>query len=67
LSRLTADPLSGVAATVRRVSVLATTAEVVWRVVLQPFAPYLFGLVALMCLACAAFGTALNRAAFERG
>ena len=66
ISALTGGATSDVAALARRVEVTANTAQVVWRVLLQPFVAYLFGLVALMCIACAAFGAALNRVVFER-
>ena len=38
----------------------------VWRALLEPLVAYAFALVVLMCLTCAAFGTALNRIAFGR-
>ena len=41
-------------------------ARVVWRALIEPLLVYAFGLVVLMCLACAAFGTALNHVAFRR-
>jgi hypothetical protein len=43
-----------------------TAARVVWRAVAAPLVPYAFAVVLLMCLACFAFGTALNLVAFER-
>ena len=66
ISALTSGATSDVAALARRIDVTANTAQVVWRVLFQPFVVYLFGLVALMCIACAAFGAALNRVVFER-
>ena len=66
MSALTGGFTGDVAALARRIEVTANTAQVVWRVLFQPFMAYLFGLVALMCIACAAFGAALNRVAFER-
>ena len=66
ISALTGGVTSDVAALARRIDVMANTAQVVWRVLFQPFVAYLFGLVGLMCVACAAFGAALNRVAFER-
>lgn len=66
ISALTGGVVSDVASIARRIEVMANTAQVVWRVLLEPFVAYLFGLVALMCLACAAFAAALNRVAFER-
>jgi hypothetical protein len=35
-------------------------ARVLWRTLVEPFVACVFALVALMCLACAAFGTALT-------
>lgn len=66
MSALTGGMTSDVSAMARRVEVTASTAQVVWRVLVQPFVAYLFGLVALMCVACAAFGAALNRVVLER-
>jgi hypothetical protein len=66
ISALTGGATSDLAALARRIEVTANTAQVVWRVLFQPFVAYLFGLVALMCIACAAFGAALNRVVFER-
>jgi hypothetical protein len=45
----------------------ATALEVVWRTVVQPIGPYALALVATMCLACAAFGAALNQVVLGRG
>lgn len=66
MSALTGGMTSDVDALARRIEVTASTAHVVWRVLVQPFVAYLFGLVALMCVACAAFGAALNRVVLER-
>jgi len=66
ISALTGDMTSDVSALARRLEVTASTAQIVWRVLVQPFVAYLFGLVALMCVACAAFGAALNRVVLER-
>jgi hypothetical protein len=41
-------------------------ARVLWRALIEPLLVYAFGLVVLMCLACAAFGTALNHVVFGR-
>jgi hypothetical protein len=56
-----------------RVSPFAQSAEatvnaarVLWRALVEPLLIYAFGLVVLMCLACAAFGTALNHVVFRR-
>ena len=45
---------------------MVNAARVVWRALIEPLLVYAFGLVVLMCLACAAFGTALNHVAFRR-
>jgi hypothetical protein len=45
---------------------LVAAAQIVWRSLGAPLVPYAFVVVTLMCLACAAFGTALNRVVFER-
>jgi hypothetical protein len=49
-------------------SVVATAGagSVLWDVVVQPLLPYVFGVVALMCIACVAFGLALNYVLLER-
>jgi hypothetical protein len=57
---------SEVADTAHRVDATMNAGRVVWRALLEPLAAYAFALVVLMCLACAAFGTALNRIAFGR-
>ena len=43
-----------------------TAGRIVWRALGEPLVPYAFTVVLLMCLACVAFGTVLNRVAFER-
>jgi len=40
--------------------------RIVWRALGEPLVPYAFTVVLLMCIACVAFGTVLNRVAFER-
>ena len=49
-------------------SVLGTAsgARILWRTLIEPFLFYALGLIVLMCLACAAFGTALNYVFLER-
>jgi len=42
-------------------------AVVLWRAVLEPLVGYAFVFVMVMCLACAAFGTALNQVVREAG
>ena len=62
-----ASGLTAAAATaVQRAETSVTAARVLWRALGEPLVPYAFAVVALMCLACAAFGTALNRVAFGR-
>jgi hypothetical protein len=51
---------------VERVEATAIAGRVLWRVLVQPIAPYVLIVVLLMCLACVAFGTMLNRVAFGR-
>ena len=48
--------------------VTATTnaGSVIWRTLIEPLLGYVVGLVVLMCLACAAFGAALNYLFLER-
>jgi hypothetical protein len=60
-----AAPLMGeIADAARSTAVAVNAAAVLWRALVEPFVPYAFGLVALMCLACALFATALNHVAF---
>lgn len=49
-------------------SIVATTnaGGVIWRTLFEPLLGYVVGLVVLMCLACAAFGAALNYLFLER-
>jgi hypothetical protein len=57
---------SDVADTARTVEVATTTVRVLWRALIAPIVPYAFGLVFLMSLACALFGTALNHLVFGK-
>jgi hypothetical protein len=57
------DDVERVAGYVRLATEVGVT---VWRAVLEPIVPYAFVLVLLMCLACAAFGAALNYAVSGR-
>lgn len=41
-------------------------AVVLWRAVIRPMVPYAVAFAALMCLACAVFGAALNQVVFGR-
>lgn len=49
-------------------SVVVTTnaGRVLWRTMVEPFLVYAFGIVVIMCLACAAFGAALSYVFVER-
>jgi hypothetical protein len=66
VDQTTAHLLSGVTPLAQRAEAALNGARVVWRALIEPLAGYAFGLVVLMCLACAAFGTALNHVAFRR-
>jgi hypothetical protein len=55
-----------VAESAREVEVATTALRVVWRTLLAPVVPWAFGLITLMCAACAVFGTALNHLVFGR-
>ena len=55
-----------VADSTRDVEVATTTMRVLWRTLLAPVVPWAFGLLTLMCAACAVFGTALNHLVFGR-
>jgi hypothetical protein len=55
-----------VAESAREVEVATTAMRVVWRTLLAPVVPWAFGLITLMCAACAVFGTALNHLVFGR-
>jgi hypothetical protein len=61
-----ADVRGNVADTARDVEVATTAVRVLWRTLVAPVVPYAFGLVFLMCVACALFGTALNHLVFGR-
>ncbi len=62
----TARLLSDVTPIAHRAEATLNAARVVWRAVIEPLTPYAFALVTLMCLACVAFGSALNHVAFRR-
>jgi hypothetical protein len=55
-----------VSAAAQQMDTVATAARVLWRALLAPVVPYAFGLVLLMCLACAVFGTVLNHLVFGK-
>jgi hypothetical protein len=61
-----ADVSGEVSAAAQRMETVTTTARVLWRALLAPVVPYAFGLVLLMCLACAVFGTVLNHLVFGK-
>lgn len=65
-SPVAAGVMSDVAGIARQTEVAANAARVLWRTLLEPFVAYAFALVMLMCLACAAFGAALNKVIIER-
>lgn len=60
------DVRGDVAERARDVEVATTAVRVLWRSLLAPVVPYAFGLVSLMCVACAVFGTALNHLVFGK-
>jgi hypothetical protein len=49
-----------------RVEVTMNAAVILWHAIVRPIATYAFAFVALMCLACAVFGAALNHVVFGR-
>ena len=55
-----------VAETTRDIEAATTAFRVLWNALLAPVVPYAFGLVLLMCVACAVFGTALNHLVFGK-
>jgi hypothetical protein len=55
-----------VADTTRDVETATTAVRVLWNTLLAPVVPYAFGLVLLMCTACAIFGAALNHLVFGK-
>ena len=61
-----AEVQGDVAARARDVEVATTAVRVLWNALLAPVVPYAFGLVLLMCVACAVFGTALNHLVFGK-
>jgi hypothetical protein len=61
-----ADVQGDVADTARDVEVATTAVRVLWRALVAPVVPYAFGLVFLMCAACAIFGAALNHLVFGK-
>ena len=66
VSTFAAPAMGEVAGVTGRAVMAANAAAVLWRAIGQPVVPYVFALVMLMCLACAAFGAALTYIAFGR-
>jgi hypothetical protein len=66
VSRFSGAAVSHVATVVHGLKVTTDVARVVWRTLVEPYVAYLFVVVALMCLACAAFGAALNHVVLGR-
>lgn len=60
------DTVRDAAALAGRIEAATNAVWVLWRVLVQPLVPFAFALAMLMCLACAAFGLALNYVAFGR-
>jgi hypothetical protein len=60
------DVRGDVADTARDMEMATTAARVLWNTLLAPVVPYAFGLVLLMCAACAIFGAALNHLVFGK-
>ena len=58
--------LSGVMPVAQQAEAMFNAARVVWHAVVEPLAVYAFAVVAVMFLACVAFGTALSHVAFGR-
>jgi hypothetical protein len=65
-SKFAAPVIGDVAGVAEGTAAAVNAAAVLWRALFEPVVPYVFGLVMLMCLACAAFGSALNHVAFGR-
>ena len=65
-SPVAARVMSDVSGILQRVELTIHAVRVLWRALGEPLVAYAFALAALMCLACAAFGTALNRVVVER-
>jgi len=65
-SRLVPGLIGNAARIAKGIEVTTNVVVSLWRVLFEPFIGYVFALVVMMCLACAAFGAALNHAAFGR-
>jgi hypothetical protein len=59
-------PAAAITSAVGQAEAGVVAARALWRALGAPLVPYVFAVVALMCLACLTFGTALNRVAFGR-
>ena len=57
---------ASVASILQHADATVAAARILWRALVAPLLPYAVSVVVLMCLACAVFGTALDRAAFGR-
>ena len=66
VARLTPTVQMPFADTAQRAAAAMYAGRALWRALLEPLAAYAFAIIALMCLACATFGTVLNRVAFGR-
>ena len=70
ISQATASLFSSVTIDVPRmasgVQAAATTLRVIWQVLVQPFLPYVFVVIVLMCVASATVVLALDRLVFKR-
>lgn len=60
------EPVRDATALAARIEAATNAVWLLWRVLVQPLVPFAFALAMLMCLACAAFGLALNYVAFGR-
>ena len=65
-STLTAGVIGRITSVAEWAGVTTAAGRILWGTLVEPLLPYLFALVTLMCLACAAFGAVLNRVAFGR-
>jgi hypothetical protein len=65
-STFAAPMMSALVDVAGRTAVAMNAASVLWRALFEPVIPYVFGLVMMMCLACAAFGAALNHVVLGR-
>lgn len=66
VSRVTSGFVMDLSELARRVEAATNIVRVLWRALIEPLVAYAYAIVVLMCLACAAFVTALNHLAFGR-